>query len=87
MASPRRRRSSLDVGPTARAVQRCAMTAFSGQVVIERPAPEVYDFVADERNRYDPRIRRAEKLTQRPVGDGTRFRAVSAIAPPRRDDR
>jgi hypothetical protein len=38
---------------------------------------EVFDFVADERNepRYNPRIRRAEKLSPGPIGGGTRFRA------------
>jgi hypothetical protein len=40
----------------------------------------VFDFVADERNepRYNPRIRRAEKLSPGPIGRGTRFRAEAA---------
>src|ERR1043166_9382389 len=47
-----------------------------GEVVIERPVEEVFDFVADARNepRYNPRMLRAEKLTPGPIGLGTRFR-------------
>jgi hypothetical protein len=47
-----------------------------GEVVIDRPAEEVFDFVADARNepRYNPRMLRAEKLTPGPIGLGTRFR-------------
>jgi Polyketide cyclase / dehydrase and lipid transport len=47
-----------------------------GEIVIERPVDEVFDFVADARNepRYNPRMLRAEKLTPGPVGLGTRFR-------------
>jgi Polyketide cyclase / dehydrase and lipid transport len=51
------------------------MTETSGEVVFERPVEEVFNFVADERNVYDPRIVRAEKLTDGPVGKGTRFRS------------
>ena len=48
-----------------------------GEIVIARPVEDVFDFVADERNRYDPRVRRAEKLTPGPIGVGTRFRSES----------
>jgi uncharacterized protein YndB with AHSA1/START domain len=53
------------------------MAPIEGELVIHRPVHEVFDFVADERNepRYNPRIRRAEKLTPGPIGPGTRFRA------------
>ncbi|HSI81785.1 MAG TPA: SRPBCC family protein [Solirubrobacterales bacterium] len=51
------------------------MAYVRGQIVIERPVEEVFDFVADERNVYDPRIVSAEKLTDGPVGGGTRFRS------------
>ena len=45
------------------------MARINGELVINRPVEEVFDFVADERNepRYNPRIRRAEKLS--PGGD------------------
>jgi Polyketide cyclase / dehydrase and lipid transport len=48
-----------------------------GEIVIERPVEEVFDFAADECNepRYNPHMRRAEQLTDGPVGVGTRFRA------------
>jgi hypothetical protein len=45
-----------------------------GEIVIDRPPEEVFDFVADERNVYDPRIVRVEKLTSGSIGPGTRFR-------------
>jgi uncharacterized protein YndB with AHSA1/START domain len=53
------------------------MTRIEGELVIHRPVHEVFDFVAEERNepRYNPRIRRAEKLSRGPIGPGTRFRA------------
>jgi hypothetical protein len=37
----------------------------------------VFDFVADERNNYDPAISAAELLTGEPIGVGTRFRCTS----------
>ncbi|GAA2141743.1 hypothetical protein GCM10009844_12390 [Nocardioides koreensis] len=51
------------------------MTHISGEVSIDAPVEEVFDLVADERNepRYNPRIVRAEKLSEGPVGSGTRF--------------
>jgi len=53
------------------------MARIEGEIVIERPLEEVFDFVADERNepRYNPRMLRAEKLSADPIGAGTRFRA------------
>lgn len=53
------------------------MVRIEGQIVINRPVEEVFDFVADERNepRYNPRMRRAEQLSDGPIGVGTRFRA------------
>ena len=53
------------------------MARIEGEIVIERPLEEVFDFVADERNepRYNPRMLRAEKLSPGPIGAGTRFRA------------
>lgn len=51
-----------------------------GEIVINRPMQEVFDFVADERNepRYNPKMRHAEKISDEPIGVGTRFRAETA---------
>ena len=51
------------------------MTRIAGEVVIAAPVEAVFDLVADERNepRYNPRIVRAEKVGQGPVGAGARF--------------
>lgn len=51
------------------------MPRITGEVTIDAPVGEVFDFVADERNEpaYNPRIARAEKVTDGPVGEGTRF--------------
>ena len=54
------------------------MTArVKGELVIERPVEEVFDFVADERNepRFNLRMARAEKVSPGPIGIGTRFEA------------
>lgn len=53
------------------------MPRVEGELVIERPVEEVFDFVADERNepRFNPRMLRAEKISPGPIGLGTRFRA------------
>lgn len=50
----------------------------AGDIVIERPPEEVFDFVADECNepQYNPRMTRAEKISPGPIGVGTRFRSV-----------
>jgi Polyketide cyclase / dehydrase and lipid transport len=49
----------------------------AGEIIIQRPAAEVFDFVADERNEpsYNPQLVTAEKITSGPVGVGTRYRA------------
>jgi uncharacterized protein YndB with AHSA1/START domain len=51
------------------------MTRIAGEVTINAPIDEVFDTVADERNepRYNPRIIRAEKVGDGPVGAGARF--------------
>jgi Polyketide cyclase / dehydrase and lipid transport len=56
------------------------MVRIGGQIVIHRPVEEVFDVVADERNepRYNPRMRRAEKIVEGPIGVGTRYRAETA---------
>ena len=53
------------------------MVRIEGEIVINRPAEDVFDFVADECNepRFNPRMRSVEKITEGPIGVGTRFRA------------
>lgn len=50
------------------------MARMKGEIVIERPVEEVFDFVADERKepRCNPRMRRAERISSAPIGLGTR---------------
>ncbi len=54
------------------------MAHVHGDVVIDRPVDEVFDFVADERNEptYNAAMTRVEKLTDGPIGQGTRYRAT-----------
>lgn len=54
------------------------MTRISGEIVIGAPVAEVFDFVADQRNEvaYNPHMIRSEKVTEGPVGQGTRFRSA-----------
>lgn len=51
------------------------MVHITGEVLIDAPITTVFDTVADERNepRYNPRIVRAEMLTDEPVRAGSRF--------------
>jgi hypothetical protein len=51
------------------------MAHIAGEVTIDAPVDDVFDMVADERNepRYNPRIVRAEKVSEGPVGRGARF--------------
>jgi hypothetical protein len=53
------------------------MVHIEGEIIIDRPVQEVFDFVADERNepRYNPRMLHDEQLSSGPIGLGTRFRA------------
>ena len=47
-----------------------------GEIIINRPVEEVFDFVADESNepRYNPRMGNAEQISEGPIGPGARFR-------------
>lgn len=51
------------------------MPHIGGEITIDEPVEDVFDLVADERNepRYNPRIVHAAKVTDGPVGSGTRF--------------
>jgi carbon monoxide dehydrogenase subunit G len=53
------------------------MAKITGQILIGRPAAEVFDFVADSRNEpsFNPAMAGVELLTALPIGQGTRFRA------------
>jgi hypothetical protein len=54
------------------------VASFHGEIVIDRPVAEVFDFVADQRNepKYNLRMASAEKLTQGAIGQGTRYRVT-----------
>lgn len=56
------------------------MAKIEGEIVIGRPVDVVFDTVADQRNEptYNPTMTRSEKLTDGPIGIGTRFRATTA---------
>ena len=53
------------------------MARVEGEMMIQRPVEEVFDFVADERNepRYNPHMLHAARISDGPIGLGTRFRA------------
>ena len=55
------------------------MAKIAGAIVIVRPAEAVFDFAADQRNepRYNPRMIRADKVSDGPVGKGTVFRSAA----------
>jgi hypothetical protein len=51
------------------------MARVEGEILIERPVGEVFDFVADERNEpsYNRRMVRAELITSGDIGVSTKF--------------
>ena len=53
-----------------------------GEIIINRPVEEVFDFVADERNEphYNPRMVRAEKISEGQIGSGARFHTELKMA-------
>jgi hypothetical protein len=55
------------------------MANVSGEILINRPVEQVFDSVADQRNEpsYNPRMLQSEKITEGPIGVGTRFRATA----------
>jgi Polyketide cyclase / dehydrase and lipid transport len=54
------------------------MPVITGEIVIHRPIEVVFDFVADERNEplYNAALLSSDKVTDGPVGVGTRFHAT-----------
>lgn len=57
------------------------MGRIEGEIQINRPVDEVFDFVADERNepRFNPRMLGAELLSPEPIGSGSRFLVQSRM--------
>ena len=53
------------------------MANIEGEIIIRRPVEVVFDFVADERNEplYNPSMSGVEKISEGPIGIGTRFKA------------
>jgi uncharacterized protein YndB with AHSA1/START domain len=53
------------------------MAHIGGEILVKRPAEEVFDFVADERHepRFNHHMLTAEKVSNGLIGKGTRFRA------------
>jgi hypothetical protein len=53
------------------------MARIEGEILIDRPVEEVFDFVADSRNEpsFNPAMAGVELLTPLPIGRGTRFSA------------
>jgi uncharacterized protein YndB with AHSA1/START domain len=58
--------------------------AYSTQTVIRRPPQDVFDYCSDLRSelQWNPRVKYVEKLTDGPVGVGTRYRARWANSGP-----
>ena len=54
------------------------MAQIEGEIIIDRPIENVFDFVANECNEplYNEEMLSAEQVTDGPVGLGTRFTAV-----------
>jgi hypothetical protein len=54
------------------------MARITGEIVIDRTTEEVFDFVSDERNEpaYNPEMLSVDKVSDGPIGSGTRFRAA-----------
>jgi uncharacterized protein YndB with AHSA1/START domain len=53
------------------------MAVIESTVLIQRPPEEVFDYLSDTRNEleWNPKVEIMEKLTEGPVGVGTRFKA------------
>ena len=58
--------------------------SYSIETVIRRPAEDVFDFCSDLRSElgWNPKVKYVEKLTEGPVGVGTRYRAQWANSGP-----
>jgi uncharacterized protein YndB with AHSA1/START domain len=58
--------------------------SYRTEIVIRRPPEDVFDFCSDLRSelRWNPKVKYVEKLTDGPVGVGTRYRARWANSGP-----
>jgi Polyketide cyclase / dehydrase and lipid transport len=58
------------------------MRRIQGQIHIDRPVQEVFDFIADSRNEpgYNPGMRGVTLLTEEPIGVGSQFQATMGRA-------
>jgi Polyketide cyclase / dehydrase and lipid transport len=58
------------------------MPRIAGAIAIDRPVNAVFDFVTDERNEplYNSALLRSDKVSDGPVGVGTRFHAIHKTA-------
>jgi hypothetical protein len=56
--------------------QEAELPQIHGEITIDRPVEEVFDFVSDECNepRYNPQMLSVEKLSPGPIGSRTQFR-------------
>ena len=54
------------------------MARIEGEILIERPVEDVFDYVSDERNEptYNSAMLRADKVSDGPIGVGSRFVAT-----------
>jgi uncharacterized protein YndB with AHSA1/START domain len=59
------------------------VTVIENRVEIGRPIDEVFDYLSDPRHEleWNPKVRVMEKLTDGPIGVGTRFRAKWTKSP------
>ena len=57
------------------------MIYIKGDIVIDRPVEEVFDYVADESHepRYNAQMRLAERISDGPIGVGTQYRVEVVI--------
>ena len=60
------------------------MAVIENSVEIARPIEDVFDFTSDMRNelKWNPDVESMEKITQGPVGLGTRYKAKWHTSPP-----
>lgn len=58
------------------------MERIKGEIIISRPVEVVFDYVADPTNEphYNPSMVRSEKISDGPIGPGSKFRSAVASA-------
>ena len=71
-------RERLDLERASGSEEESSVTnRVEGDIIINRPIEEVFDFCADERNepRYNPQMAHVEQTSSGPIGLGSQFRA------------